>query len=83
MVHQVKPNRGFHLRLLLLAPNGPARAFRRGLLSAVLRQSWAPCKITALIRLESPKSVARVTNLAPVLPLMTETNSELQSLLSQ
>jgi hypothetical protein len=57
--------------------------FRRGLLSRVLRQSWAPCKITGLIRLESPKSVAKVTNLAPVLPLMTETNSELQSLLSQ
>jgi len=30
-----------------------------------------------------PESVATVTNLAPVLPLMTETDSELQSLLPQ
>jgi hypothetical protein len=36
-----------------------------------------------LIRLESPESIAMFTNLAAVLPLMTETDSELQSLLPQ
>jgi hypothetical protein len=47
------------------------------------RKSWAPSRMTRFIRLESPESVARVTNLAPVLPLMTETNSEIESLLPQ
>jgi hypothetical protein len=36
--------------------------------------------MTRLIRLGSPESFATVTNLAPVLPLMTETDSEFQSL---
>ncbi len=32
---------------------------------------------------ESPESVATVADLAPILPLMTKTNSELQCLLPQ
>ncbi len=41
------------------------------------RKSWAPSKMTRLTRLECPESVATVTNLAPVLPLMTETDAQL------
>ena len=40
-------------------------------------------KVLNLTRIESPESVAPVTNLAPVLPLMTETDAQLQGLLSQ
>jgi hypothetical protein len=47
------------------------------------RKSWAPSRMTRLIRLESPESIATVTNLVPGLSLMTETDSELQGLLPQ
>jgi hypothetical protein len=39
--------------------------------------------MTRLIRLESPESIATVTNLAPGLPLMTETDAELQGCLNE
>jgi hypothetical protein len=35
-------------------------------------------QMTRLTRLECPESVATVTNLAPVLPLMTETDASLR-----
>jgi hypothetical protein len=66
-----------------MAPNGLAREFRPGPVLKVDWKSWAPSKMTRLFQLESPESIATVTNLAPVLPLMTETDSELQSLLPQ
>jgi hypothetical protein len=71
------------LMSVCLAPNGLARQFRPGPVLKVDRKSWAPSRMTRLIRLGSPESIATVTNLAPVLPLMTETDSELQSLLPQ
>jgi hypothetical protein len=69
--------------LPVLAPNGLAREFRLGPVLKVDQKSWAPSRMTRLIRLESPESIAMFTNLAAVLPLMTETDSELQSLLPQ
>jgi hypothetical protein len=66
-----------------MAPIGLAREFRPCPVLKVDRKPWAQSRMTRLIRLESPKSVATVTNLAPVLPLMTETDSKLQSLLPQ
>ena len=66
-----------------MAPNGLARQFRPGPVWKVDRKSWAPSRMTILIRLESPESIAAATNLALALPLMTETNPELQGLLPQ
>src|SRR6266478_2834139 len=66
-----------------LAPNGLARQFRPGPVLKVDRKPRAPAIMTRLIRLVGPESIATVTNLAPALPLMTETNSELQGLLPQ
>jgi hypothetical protein len=68
---------------LFLAPNGLAREFHPCPMLRVDRKSWAPSRMTRLTRLESPESVATTTNVAPVLPLMTETDSELQGLLPQ
>ena len=42
------------------------------------RKSLPPSRMTRLIRLQSPEPAATVTNLATILPLMTETDSELQ-----
>ena len=66
-----------------LAPNGLPREFRPGPMLRVDRKSWAPPRITRWTRPESREAVATVANLAPVLPLMTETDSELQGLLPQ
>jgi hypothetical protein len=60
-----------------------AREFHPGSVVKVDWKSWAPSKTTRLVRLVSPESVATATNLAPVLPVMTETDSELQCLLPQ
>ena len=59
------------------------RAISPRLVLKVDRKSWPPSRMTRLTRLESLGSVATVTNFAPVLPLMTETDSELQGLLPQ
>ena len=74
---------GWSAATLCLGTEGDSLATAPGPVLKVDRKSWAPSRMTRLIRLESPKSIATVTNLAPVLPLMTRTNSELQSLLPQ
>ena len=54
-----------HCVRLLVAPNGLARQFRPGPVLKIDRKSWAPSRMTRLIRLGSPESIATVTPARP------------------